>query len=240
MKKLSIFTLFLFYCCFSFGQTTSNNVVIHFKNIANGKEIVLNDSIYVNDFGEKYNITKLKYYISNLHFITSGNTISDKNVFLIDASKENAFTIPKPVGSVIGLEFLVGVDSILNCSGAQSGALDPLNDMFWTWNNGYVMFKLEGISESSNADQNRIEHHIGGYKGENKTMRIFRWFYKKPLTNIPGITVSMNLDEYWNGINKIKISAKPVVTVSGVDAKKSADNFSEMFIARTLTSLDYK
>ena len=213
---------------------------IHFDFKVNGKPLVLNDSVYENEFGEKYKISKLKYYVSNLHFISWGNEGSDKNVFLVDASKENTFAISMPVNPVTGIEFLVGVDSAMNCSGAQSGALDPLNDMFWTWNNGYVMFKLEGVSESSNADQNRIEHHIGGFKGEYKTMRLIKSVYKEPRTDLREITVSLNLDEYWNSINKIRISEKPVITIPGEDAKKSADNFPEMFVIRTLTSLDYK
>ena len=51
-----------------------------------------------------------------------------------------------PAGNYNSLSFLLGVDSMHNVSGAQTGALDPANDMFWTWNSGYVMAKMEGAS----------------------------------------------------------------------------------------------
>jgi hypothetical protein len=206
-----------------FGQ---KKIVIKFEHIANGKKILLNDSLYENNFGEKYSISKLKYYVSNICLLTKGALEIDKNVYLIDATKENTI-IKKGSRKIIGISFTVGVDSTLNCSGAQSGALDPLNDMFWTWNNGYVFFKLEGTSSSSTADKNRIEQHIGGYKGEYKTMKkmiipINEKYFLKNNT----ITIQMNLDDYWTDI---KIAETPVIATAGALAKKAADNFTKMF-----------
>lgn len=207
----------------SFGQ---KKIVVRFENIANGKKIVLNDSLYENNFGEKYTVSKLKYYVSNICLLTKGALEVDKTVYLIDAAKENTI-IKKDGRKIVGISFLLGVDSILHCSGAQSGALDPLNDMFWTWNNGYIMFKLEGKSASSSADNNRIEQHIGGYKGEYKTMRkIVLLVNQKYFLKNNTITIQMNLDEYWSGI---KIAETPVIATAGALSKKVADNFVKMF-----------
>lgn len=209
-----------------FGQ---KKIALHFENTANGKKIVLNDAVYSNIFGEKYTITKLKYYVSNICFVTKAALEIDKKVYLIDASKGDS--IVKRVGRKIkGISFLLGVDSALNCSGAQSGTLDPLNDMFWTWNNGYIMFKLEGKSDSSKADNNRIEQHIGGYKGAYKTMRkIYIHIDEKYFMNKNSLIIQLNLDEYWKGINEIRIAENPVIAAPGVLAKKAADNFTKMF-----------
>jgi hypothetical protein len=209
-----------------FGQ---KKIVVRFENMANGKRIVLNDSVYENAFGEKYTVSKLKYYVSNICLVTKGALEIDKTVYLIDAAKENTI-IKKDSRKIVGISFLLGVDSALHSSGAQSGALDPLNDMFWTWNNGYVNFKLDGKSESSTADNKRIEQHIGGYKGEYKTMRKIsfridqKYFFKNNT-----ITIQMNLDEYWDRINEIKIAENPVIATAGVLAIKAADNFIGMF-----------
>ncbi len=207
----------------SFGQ---KKIIVRFENIANGKKIVLNDSVYENNFGEKYTVSKLKYYVSNICLLTKGALEVDKTVYLIDAAKENTI-IKKDGRKIVGISFLLGVDSILHCSGAQSGALDPLKDMFWTWNNGYIMFKLEGKSASSSADNNRIEQHIGGYKGEYKTMRkIVLLVNEKYFLKNNTITIQMNLDEYWSGI---KIAENPVIATAGALSKKAADNFLRMF-----------
>jgi hypothetical protein len=233
MIRLFTFCACLLFVFAAFGQKPSiksnRECAIQFANEANGKKIILNDSNYINSFGERYTVSKLKYYVSNLHFVTKGKAEPngiDKNVYLIDAAKENIIKAKMPVGEVTGITFLLGVDSIKNCSGAQSGALDPLNDMFWTWNSGYVMFKLEGKSDSSKADLQRIEQHIGGYKGEYKTMRtVF-----VPINKMsPIINITANLDKYWNGINKISIAETPMTTTIGTNAKKSADNFPGIF-----------
>ncbi len=209
-----------------FGQ---KKITIRFENIANGKKIVLNDSLYENDFGEKYTVRKLKYYISNICFFTKAGLVEDKTVYLIDAAKENIIT-RKHSPKIVGISFMLGVDSALNCSGAQSGALDPLNDMFWTWNNGYVMFKLEGKSDASLADNNRVEQHIGGYKGEYKTMRkVIMPINEKHVQQNNTITIEMNLDDYWAGI---KIAENPVIAVPGALANKASDNFPKMFFLK--------
>lgn len=215
------------YC--SFAQ---DSVEIRFENYANGKPVVLNTGMYKNVFGEEYSVSKLKYYISNIHLVTDSTDDLNPNVFLVNAADDASvqFRIPKPSNQVKGISFLIGVDSALNCSGAQSGALDPLNDMFWTWNSGYVMFKLEGKSVSSKADNNRIEQHIGGYKGEYKTMRQvyipLDYHYGSPLKLI---IIKTDLDKFWKGITGNRIAENPVNTVPGEKAKLTADNFPGMF-----------
>ncbi len=219
MNKYIFLMGILFFSIYSFGQ---KKILIKFVHIANGKKIVLNDSSYANNFNEKYTVSKLKYYVSNISFTTKGKPATDKKVYLIDASKNDSI-VKYMQRKIIGISFTIGVDSALNCSGAQTGALDPLNDMFWTWNNGYVFFKLEGTSSSSTADKNRIEQHIGGYKSEYKTQR--RFFL--PITQIGNIiTIQMDLDKYWNNI---KIAENPVIAAPGKLAKAAADGFVSMW-----------
>ncbi|MEJ7609924.1 MAG: MbnP family protein [Ferruginibacter sp.] len=228
MNKLLFFTAFIIFSLQAFSQKkTVKKTGILFTNIANGKRVVPADSKYSNAFGESYTITKFRYYISNLHFITDKPSAAVKNTFLADAAKENKFILKKPAGKIKGISFLLGVDSLLNSSGAQSGALDPLNDMFWTWNSGYVMFKLEGKSDSSTADLQRIEQHIGGYKDPYKTMRQIDLYFKKGMPK--NVIVQLDLDKYWNGIHKIHIARSPLITSIGEDAVRSADNFVGMF-----------
>ena len=43
----------------------------------------------------------------------------------------------------------LGVDSLRNVTGVQTGALDPAMDMYWTWNTGYVMAKLEAAAQQA-------------------------------------------------------------------------------------------
>ena len=230
-KLLLIFmAVVISYSCFSQKKTV--RIPVSFEVIYKGSDSFLNRKL-INDFGENYSISKLKYYVSNIKFETKEITNNQSNIFLIAASKQNIISVLVPAKKITGISFLLGVDSALNCSGAQSGALDPLNDMFWTWNNGYIFFKLEGSSDASNADLKRIEHHIGGFKGTNKSMRsIYLPINNPALLKQKNLVIQLDIDKYWNGLNKIKIAETPVITVPGILAKNAADNFAGMFFIK--------
>ena len=214
---------------------------ISFINTANGKPVILRDSLYSNYFGEQYSISKLKYYVSNIVLISSGKAANLGGYYLINAaSDENSFEISLQPGNYSNLQFLLGVDSIRNCSGAQTGALDPMNDMFWTWNSGYVMFKLEGNSPASTADLNRIEHHVGGYKGANNVVTKINLdlttngFPEIKAGSITELVIETNLDNYWHSNTDIKISELPVCMITGELAKKIASNFKDLFSIKSI------
>jgi hypothetical protein len=125
------------------------------------------------------------------------------------------------------------VDSALNCSGAQSGALDPVNGMFWTWNTGYIYFKLEGYATDSPNDLQKIEYHIGGYTGPYKANRKVELNLPQPLLIEAGkstvITINVDLDQFWVGKNKINIATNALIMSPGALAAAAADNLPAMF-----------
>lgn len=156
---------------------------------------------------------------------------------LIDASKETSFSIDVKEGKYSQIEFLLGVDSVRNFSGAQTGALDPMNDMFWTWNSGYVMFKIEGHSDSSAATNNKLEHHVGGYRFGNQVATLVKLSFdeiKIKEDHPVDIYFDMNLDAYWSGPNPIRIAQDPVCTLPGALAKKIAANFPGLFSVKEI------
>lgn len=225
---------------FSFKPATfqTGTLRVHFINTANGKNIVLRDSLYKNPFGEEYSVSKLKYYISHFSIPGANQVIEEDPYHLINAAEENnSFDVLIEPGTYHKVAFLLGVDSARNCSGAQTGALDPMNDMFWTWNSGYVMFKLEGTSPAAKSDLQRIEHHIGGYKGENNvatniTLDVPSIEIKEGI--ITEITIETNLDHYWKDQSEIKISEIPLCMTTGLLAKKFAANFPAMFSVKAI------
>lgn len=211
------------------AKAQSGKMRFTFVNLANEKTIILNDSTYFTPNGEEYTIKKLKYYISNL--ILADNVINEQdNYQLIDQSKSTSFEIPAKAGVYNKLSFLLGIDSLHHVSGAQEGALDPMNDMFWTWNTGYVVFKLDGTSAVSNADRNRIEHHIGGYRFNQNVSTVIEILFADGLTISENATteiiIGMNLDAYWENIS---IAENPVITVPNAIALKVAQNFKSLF-----------
>lgn len=56
----------------------------------------------------------------------------------------------------------LGVDSNLNLLGVHKGDLDPVHGMYWSWQSGYIHFKLEG-SWSGEGGLQPFVYHIGGF-----------------------------------------------------------------------------
>ena len=139
-------------------------VSIIFNNTINQQPLVLNDSLYTNPFGEQYRLSKCKYYISGIKLLNAQKKWFVKpGYYLINQGMDSTIQLNIAVqeNSYDSIAFLLGVDSARNTSGAQRGALDPLNDMFWTWQSGYIMQKLEGTSPQSSLVNNKIELFLG-------------------------------------------------------------------------------
>jgi hypothetical protein len=184
--------------------------------------------------GEAYQPTRLKYYISNLELLSNkAKPRHIKSVYLIDAADPKNIYLDTYTAEYNQLSFTIGVDSALNCSGAQSGALDPVNGMFWTWNTGYIYFKLEGYAAASTNDLQKIEYHIGGYTGPYKANRKVELNLPQPLLikagKSPIITINVDLDQFWMAKNKISIATNSLIMSPGALAAAAADNLSAMF-----------
>lgn len=214
------------------------------------RAVIIFDSTYINPFGEQYTVNKFRYYISNIIFV--GNAADTKTIrfdttILVDETKpaSKEITLPVPEGSYNAITFLLGVDSIKNVSGAQSGALDPLQDMFWTWSTGYVMAKLEGNSPASKLPRRMFEYHIGGFAGRNNALKNIQLnspdkrsipISKTSGQQIQQIVISADINAWFNSVHELKIAANPACTFIGELAKKYADNYSNMFAIRSIGS----
>jgi hypothetical protein len=216
----------------------TGTIKITFVNTVKGTPMVLNSSTYSNPFAELYTISKLKYYVSNIGVSSVSGTFAEPESYhLTDASKPSSlsFSFKAPTDIFVSLSFMLGVDSLRNVSGAQTGALDPTNDMFWTWSTGYIMAKFEGNSPSSSQVNNKVEYHIGGFMGPDNVLRNISLPFPagKVLDIREGktseIVIETDFDKWWQTPNDIKITVDPVCTTPGALAKKIADNYSKMF-----------
>ena len=221
----------------------TGTVKITFVNTVKGKPMELNTAGYTNPFAEEYTISKFKYYISNIALAFSDGVFKEIDSYhLIDESNTGSlsFSFLTNVNTYHSFLFMLGVDSIKNVSGAQTGPLDPLNDMFWTWNSGYVMAKMEGNSPQSKVVNKKVEFHVGGFSGPNNVL-------KKLMLNFPAgivldikegrtseIVIEADFDKWWQGPNDLKITDNPVCTTPGELAKKMADNYSKMFTIKNV------
>ncbi|MEP6727577.1 MAG: MbnP family protein, partial [Bacteroidota bacterium] len=135
-----IIVIYLIAGGFTTSQDKTDTITrIHFKHWVGNKELVLFDETYKNNFDEPFVISKFRYYISAISFtdINNRETILPAAYYLVNEADSLSKIIQLPVAAPIkSISFIIGVDSIRNISGVQTGSLDPANGMFWTWNSG--------------------------------------------------------------------------------------------------------
>jgi hypothetical protein len=226
-----VIVLLLFIAVHAKAQTQI--VTIHFENKV-GDNMLEADSIYQNDFGETFSIRSFKYYISNIVLNDSDRKQSfPDQYFLVDNNESSSqpITFSASLQHITSIKFLLGVDSLKNVSGVQTGTLDPAKGMFWTWNTGYVMAKLEGNSPFANMPQHAFSYHVGGYKQNENAAREINLRLPQAIDCVKGcaITVSADVLKWFNSIHKIKIAETPFCHEPGKLAMMLADNYANMF-----------
>jgi hypothetical protein len=212
-----------------------NKLIITFTNYA-GNTILNLDSTYKNQLGQTFTVTNFKYYLSNIYLKkTGGNKYDIKGYYLIDEHDETTKQITLnniPEGEYTSLEFIIGVDSLHNCSGIQTGALDPANGMFWAWNTGYIFLKLDGTSPLSKSQGNTLEFHIGGYRSPVNCIRKISLNFKTPMiinaSGIQLINIKADVLQLFKSPTEIDFSKLSSVT-DFHNANTIANNYAGMF-----------
>ena len=173
----------IFYSCKKDDAPAYNPAVkaalsVEFDNVAGSSDLQLNTSTYTNAAGEKFTVSRLKYYVSNFILTNVNGTVftvpQDSCYFLVDendpASHEPVLNVPE--GEYKTLQFVVGVDSLRSTMdiSKRTGVLDSRTtaaDMYWDVNNGYIFFKMEGSSPVISNSGNGFLYYVGGYGGSS-------------------------------------------------------------------------
>src|ERR1044071_4197029 len=163
MKK-NIFIVLVFFTGISFSQ---NPYVLEFSPTFGSANFKTDTYYKIND--DSVLITTLKFYISNISFYDGNKQVwkENKSYHLVDISDPNSLKLKLDLPSKIKfteIKFNLGIDSITNVSGALGGALDPTLGMYWTWQSGYINFKLDGRSSLCNTRNHEFQFHLGGYQ----------------------------------------------------------------------------
>ena len=152
----------------TFTTSAQHVVPVIFRNVWGNTPLQLDSSLYTNQDTNTITITNLKYYVSGITLLHNSHVVfsEPRSVHLIDARMPSSSTvllhIPKDV-FYNRISFNLGIDSITNVSGAMGGDLDPTKGMYWTWQSGYINFKLEGKSNTCPTRNNEFHYHLGGY-----------------------------------------------------------------------------
>lgn len=222
---------------FADGTLIHYTIQIQFKPVV-GHSTLEFEKPYSNAFNEDFTVKTFRFYVTNTSLYPNGQLLpTDDNTkyrlvdHAVESSKLLSFTTPQT--GFTHFVFQLGVDSTDNVSGAQTGALDPAKGMFWTWNSGYVMAKLEGASGFSTMPDGNFTYHIGGFSGVNNTVKTIRLATPSAVELSPNRTstlvVEADIANWFKGVHDLPIAVNSFVHSPGDLAKRYADNYAGMF-----------
>lgn len=209
------------------------SVTIEFDHKFGTAEFALNTA-FTTQSSEQLTFTNVRYYITNFKLQKTDGSywVAPESYYLVDVAKTNGTLLSianVPAGDYKGVSYTIGVDSIRNVSGAQTGALDPANGMFWSWNTGYIFMKFEGTSpQSSNGG---FSYHVGGFTGVNNTIRENSHAFGATNLQVKASATSkihmmVDVQKVFDGEHEtIKVATFNMIHMPGANAVKIAENF---------------
>lgn len=216
---------------------TQKNMTINISHVVDEQELLLNDRWYTIN-GDSIRFTSYAYFISNIKFYNAqGDTFAEPESYHLinqDSAPSKTFTVSGiPYGSYTGVSFLIGVDSIRNVSGAQTGALDPMSGMFWDWNTGYIMSKLE--AEYIYKDRiNPLVWHVGGFSGIHNPLRILHVNLPRTITlsdnSAPQLYLEGNIAEWFKTPTLVRLDDNTNI----IARTTLVDNYVDMFTVKDI------
>jgi hypothetical protein len=217
-------------------------LVIYFEPTVYSSPLIPNKKIYTNFSNDSFTVSKFNYYISNIRLRRADSSIYQvpESYHLIEhvegIQKITLFNFPE--GDFTEMEFLIGVDSLRNVSGSQSGDLDPSRNMFWDWDTGYIFYKLEGkFNTLAWPEFGDYAIHIGGYSGKDNAIQKCSFPLKDGLRTrkykVTTITFTVKLEEVFETPTKMDFTHY-YITLENNNAKMISENYRDMFILQSI------
>jgi hypothetical protein len=226
--------IFLLYACSNISLGQSKAIVhICFEHLFQETPI-LADSTFIQMDTDSLRFRQWKYYVGNMYLNEHPVSFETEKYLLVNGLDGNrCYTGETLSGKYNLLRFRIGIDSADQATGARSGSLDPLNNMYWTWNSGYIAFKLEGESSKAPPPLYRFEHHLGGYRSYQSFQPQIDLLREQPMVISPDkenrLTIRVELDKYWQDKSTSSIRNIPIIMQPGAAARAQAAAVSSLF-----------
>ena len=162
MKKFFITYLLAILCICSYA---SNADSLYFEILFKDNTFKLHQKYRLNNT-DSVKIDVCKFYISDIQIKDSSNQTFNvtQKYNLIDLSIEKNIKIKLPsISNINSINIKLGIDSLESYSPNFDGDLDPIHGMYWTWQSGFINFKIEGVYYNSNNNSIPFTFHIGGF-----------------------------------------------------------------------------
>jgi hypothetical protein len=210
-----------------FGQSESN-YEIAFQPVYGKSILHLGETFYRLNNRDSFQIQALKFYISAIEFLKDAKIVwkEESSFHLMDAENVQQvkllLKIPPSV-HFTDVEFNIGIDSLTNVSGAMGGDLDPTKGMYWTWQSGYINFKIEGKSNLCDTRNHEFQFHIGGYEYPFNALQTLHF----KVSNENQLNILIAVDEILKAIN---LTNQNHIMSPSLEAVTISNIFSQAFI----------
>jgi len=148
----------------------------------------------------------LKCYVGHIEILDINRQVIGKDSVsyrLLDFSNRSSLNFSLPINThrASYIRLTLGVDSVTNAAGVHCCALDPANGMYWSWQSGYIQFKLEGKEK----DGEPLNLHLGGFSNVHMSsitdeIPILRMITGGPVLppdrRSQDVTIHLNLDSF--------------------------------------------
>lgn len=161
------FLLSLLFCTLCTSNILGQSIVLRFQIEFQKQALVLHKTYRVGE--DTITIEKLKFYVSHIALYQNEQLVKriNKEFHLVDLEDSTTLVLDSKINTGLvfnQIKFTLGIDSVTQVSGALGGDLDPTKGMYWTWQSGYINFKLEGTASNCPARNHQFQYHLGGYQ----------------------------------------------------------------------------
>lgn len=220
-------------------QLGSLNLV--FENTVGDQPLVLNDRSYENASGEEYQVSELKYIISNIELTRADNTVFavpvQKSYFVINEDGATTASLDSiPAGNYTKITFGFGVDPTKYPIESGSMNFIPTAEeagMLWTWSAGYKFLKFEGTYSTTvdTEDTNLFMYHVGSHGANLDNYKEVSLALSKEITATATASqiISFDVAKIFDSTNTMSLVAKDDIQVDPENAPKIAENTRTAF-----------
>ena len=239
MIKISIIGLFLILFLIACDEenstsaiendTDNRNLKISIEHQANGQQLLISSTTFTNQSGNQLNLSRLRYFISNIELTDENNEIIKlEDILFIDLEEGNSTFDLKDVPNreFKSIKFYVGVDSLTNHSDPNTyepnSPLNPVNnDMHWSWMNGYIFLSMEGVHiNSGTLGTSAYSYHIG----KMPNLMVVNLGPEKSIINDDSINIIFDIVSIFDNLTNIDVGINKVTHSSVVEGQPDLAN----------------
>lgn len=195
-----------FLLCFTSILKAQKRDTLSIRLVYNSSFVEVGKVFWSKELNDSILIDKLQLYLSLPY--QAGNAEKKEYRLINFASAKDCFIPFQNLTSTIKID--IGVDSLTNLNAPLINDLDPTTGMYWTWQNGFIHFKIEGSFNSGNSKKEQFQYHLGGYSYPNNSVQ------QLEITALSSESfLELNL---FTLLTYIKKQGKPDILSPGVDA----------------------